>query len=90
MNNARDPAKKMQMRKTLGLLLSKLTLTSRKLDSFSSIIAPSQSRKHVPTPIWIREKYGRCLVKIKDMYQKEVEEEVSQETMAAPIDDTMA
>ena len=90
MNNARDPAKKMQTRKTLGLPLSKLTLTSRKLDSFSSIIAPSKSRKHVPTPIWIREKYGRCLVKIEDMYQEEVEEEVSQETMAAPIDDTMA
>ena len=32
----------------------------------------------------------RCLVKIKDTHQEEVEEEVSQETMAALIDDTMA
>ena len=30
------------------------------------------------------------MVKIEDTYQEEVEEEVSQETMAAPIDDTTA
>ena len=80
----------MQTRKTLGQPLSKLTLTWGKLDSFSGIIAPSKSIKHVPTPIWIWEKYGKRLVKIEGTYQEEVEEEVSQETMAAPIDDTMA
>ena len=54
-----------------------------KWDFFSSTIAPPRSSKHIPTPIWVREKYGRCLVKIEDTYQ----EEVSQEAMAAPIDD---
>ena len=59
-----------------------------KWDFFSSTIAPPRSSKHIPTPIWVREKYGRCLVKIEDTYQEEVfQEEVSQEAMAAPIDD---
>ena len=92
MNNARDPAKKLQMRKMLGLPLSKLILTSRKLDCFSSIIAPSKSRKHIPTPIWIREKNGRCLVKIEDTHQEEEFQvrESFQATMAAPISDEIA
>ncbi|KAL0008457.1 hypothetical protein SO802_009959 [Lithocarpus litseifolius] len=59
-----------------------------------STIVPLRSRKDVPTPIWVREKNGRHLVKIKETYQEKVfqeetfQEEVSQEGMAAPIDNT--
>ena len=53
---------------------------------FSGIIAPSKSRKHVPTPIWIREKERR-LIKIKDTNQ---EKETSQETMTTSMEDPMA
>ena len=63
-----------------------------KWDFFSGTIAPSRSRKHVPTPIWVRERHGRHLIKIEDTYQEEVfqEGELSQMTMAAPIDDHTA
>ena len=56
---------------------------------FLGTIAPLRSRKHVPTPIWIREKHGRHLVKIEDKHQEEVFQvgESSQETMATPISD---
>jgi len=39
---------------------------NEKWDFFLGTVAPPRSRKHVPTPIWIREKHGRHLVKIKD------------------------
>ena len=49
-------------------------------------------RKHISTPIWVREKHRRCLVKIEDTYQEEVfqEGESSQVTMAGPINDETA
>ena len=53
---------------------------------FSGIIAPPKLRKHIPTPIWIREKERR-LIKIEDAYQ---EEENPQETMATSSKDPMA
>ena len=55
-------------------------------------IAPPKSRKHVPTPIWIQEKNGRHLVKIKDTHQEEKFQvgESFQATMAAPISDEIA
>ena len=59
---------------------------------FLGTIAPPRSRKHVPTPIWIREKHERRLVKIEDTHQEEVFRvwELSQETMAAPISEEFA
>ncbi|KAL0010873.1 hypothetical protein SO802_005981 [Lithocarpus litseifolius] len=48
---------------------------------FSGIIAPSKSRKHVPTPIWIQEK-GKRLIKIKDTHQEE--------TITTSVEDSMA
>ena len=41
-----------------------------KWDFFSCTIAPPRSRKHVPTTIWVQEKNGRCLVKIKEVCQE--------------------
>ena len=67
-----------------------------KWDFFLGTIAPPRSRKHVPTPIWVREKNKRRLVKTEETYQEEVsqeetfQEEVSQEGMVTPIDDTNA
>jgi len=62
-----------------------------KMGFFSGTIAPPKSRKHVPTPIWIRENNGRRLVKIEDTHQEEEfqVEEPSQATMAAPISDKL-
>ena len=54
---------------------------------FSGIIAPSKSRKHIPTPIWIREKERR-LIKIEDTHQEE--EATPQETMTTSMEDPMA
>jgi len=41
-----------------------------KWDFFLGTIAPPRSSKHVPTPIWVREKNGRHLVKIENTYKK--------------------
>ena len=46
-----------------------------KWDFFLGTIAPPRSRKHVPTPIWVRERHGRHLVKIEDTHQEEVFQE---------------
>ena len=65
---------------------------NEKWDFFSGTIAPLRSIKHVPAPIWIREKHRRCLVKIVDTHQEEVfqERESFQATMIAPISDEIA
>ena len=49
-------------------------------------------KKTRPTPIWIQEKHGRCLVKIEDTHQKEVFQvgESSQAIMATPISNEIA
>ena len=54
---------------------------------FSGIIAPSRSRKHVPTPIWIQEK-GKRLIKIEETHQEE--EEAQQTPMSTPTQDPMS
>ena len=60
-----------------------------KWDFFLGTIAPPRSSKHVPTLIWVQEKNGRRLIKVKVTHQEETfQEEVSQEEMTAPIDDT--
>ena len=46
-----------------------------KWDLFSRTIAPPRSRKNVPTPIWVREKNGRRLVKIEETYREDVSQE---------------
>ena len=62
------------------------------MDFFSGTIAPQKSRKHVLTPIWIREKNGRRFINIEDTYQEEEFQvgESSQVTMDAPISDEIA
>ena len=62
---------------------------NEKWDFFSGTIAPLRSIKHVPAPIWIREKHRRCLVKIVDIHQEEVFQvgESAQVTVATPISD---
>ena len=64
-----------------------------KWDFFSGTIAPPRSRKHILTPIWVREKNKRRLLKIEETCQEEVSQgetsrgEASQEAMAVPMDD---
>ena len=58
-----------------------------KIGLLLGIIAPSKSRKHVPTPIWIREK-ERHLIKIEDTHQEE--EATFQETMTTSVEDLVA
>ena len=62
---------------------------NEKWDFFLGTIAPLRSIKHVPAPIWIREKHRRCLVKIVDTHQEEVFQvgESAQVTVATPISD---
>ena len=62
---------------------------NEKWDFFSGTIAPLRSIKHVPAPIWIREKHRRCLVNIVDTHQEEVfpVRESAQVTVATPISD---
>ena len=59
---------------------------------FLGTIAPPKSRKHSPTPIWIREKNIRHLVKIEGTHQEEEFQvkESSQPIMTAPISDEIA
>ena len=64
-----------------------------KWDFFSGTIAPLRSRKHILTPIWVREKNKRRLLKIEETCQEEVSQgeasrgEASQEAMAVSMDD---
>ena len=58
-----------------------------KIGFFLGIIAPLKSRKHAPTPTWIREK-GKRLIKIEDTHQEE--EETPQETMTTSVEDSIA
>ena len=58
-----------------------------KLGFFSCIIAPSKSRKHILTPIWIREK-GKRLIKIEETRQEE--EEAPQTPMSTSTEDPMS
>ena len=59
-----------------------------KWDFFSGTNAPLRSRKHILTPIWVREKNDRRLVKIEETCQEEVSYgETSQEATAIPMDD---
>ena len=52
-----------------------------KMGFLLGIIAPSKSRKHISTLIWIQEKV-KCLIKIEDTHQKE--------TMITSMEDSMA
>ena len=54
---------------------------------FSGIIVLSKSRKHVPTPIWIREK-GKHLIKIEETHQEE--EEAPQTPMSTSTEDPIS
>ena len=58
-----------------------------KLGFFSGIIAPSKSRKHIPTPIWIQKK-GKRLIKIEETHQEE--EEAPQTPMSTSTEDPMS
>ena len=53
-----------------------------KWDFFSGTIAPPRSRKHIPIPIWVREKNKRCLVKIEETYQEVFHDETFQEEVS--------
>ncbi|KAL0004833.1 hypothetical protein SO802_012394 [Lithocarpus litseifolius] len=63
------------------LIYKRLVPKSKDIFYLKGIIAPSKSRKHVPTPIWVREK-GKRLIKIKDTHQEE--------TMNTSVEDSIA